>query len=338
MRPEQPAGLVADPRHEPVAPFRVDLQAGFRQVLGDPLAHLASGARVDLGAAHPHDGLQERLGHASGPPLEHEQRGREGVDEVVDERLDQIVALPLLGHPTEDHSVLGQERRRLGRVDQREERIALVARRTDVDLLHHEGPVLVTDQIVDEQPDGVAQHHLVVTAQERHRDGAHAPRSARAARTAAMTSAVRRAPRTSWARRIRHPSAMPRAWAACDASRRSSTSVPTRSPRNRLFDADRNKRPAERGQPVVGPQELERLGLGLAEIEARVDHHPLARDPRRLGGLRPGRAGSGTPRRRPARRRRDRDRGRAGRSGCGSRRRTHPPAPPWTGSRGRRSR
>jgi len=99
---------------------------------------------VDLGAADPDDRLEQRLRHPAGAPLEHEQRRGQRVHQVVDERLDEVVSLTLLGDPTDHDSVLGQERRRLGGIDEREQRVPLVARRTDVDLLHHQRVVLVT--------------------------------------------------------------------------------------------------------------------------------------------------------------------------------------------------
>ena len=103
---------------------------------------------------------------------------------------------------------------------------------------------------------------------------------------------MRRAPRTSWARRMRQPEADAEGVGgvrrvACDrrprcraGGRGSACSTPT------------GARVAELGQPVRGPQQHERLRLGLAEVEAGVDHDPLARDAGRLGLLRAARAGS----------------------------------------------
>ena len=98
------------------------------------------------------------------------------------------------------------------------------------------------------EPHRVAQHDLVVALQQDDRDGASVAAHLRraASRTAAMTSAVRRAPRTSWARRIRQPSAMPSAWAACVASRRSVTSVPSSVAEEPLVRRRQEHRVAER--------------------------------------------------------------------------------------------
>ena len=94
-------------------------------------------------------------------------------------------------------------------------------------------------QLVQELAEGVAQQGLVAALEQVDAHGC-----ARAARMAAITSAVRRAPRTSWARNTRQPLATPSAWAAWLARRRSATSSPRTTPKKRLFDADRN-----RGQP-----------------------------------------------------------------------------------------
>ena len=289
---EQPARLVADPRDEPRPPFGVDLQTGVGQVLCDPLPHLATGARVHDRATDVGDGLGQRLWHLA-PPLEDQPRRRQRVLQVVDQRLDELAALALLRDPPQHHADVGEQRRRLGGVDEAEQRVAVVGRCADVDLLDHQGSVLVADEVVHEEPHRVAEDDLVVALQQRDGDRraparvGHALTSVRAASTAAITSAVRRAPRTSWARRIRLPRAIPSAWAAWLASRRSSTVVPTRSPRNRLFDADRNSgqpREASRSWPRSSSSDC---GSRLAEVEAGVDHHPLAGDPGRLGGLGP---------------------------------------------------
>src|SRR3546814_9975868 len=71
----------------------------------------------------------------------------------------------------------------------------------DLHLLDHQRPVVVPHQVVDEDPHGFAQDHGVVALQERDGCDADALRSSRAATTAAMTSGVRLAPRTSWAAR-----------------------------------------------------------------------------------------------------------------------------------------
>ena len=83
----------------------------------------------------------------------------------------------------------------------------------DVHLLDDQRAVFVAHELIHEGAHRVAQHDFVIAAEEGDRNGAH-PLAFRAASTAAMTSAVRRAPRTSWARSTRLPSAIPRAWAA----------------------------------------------------------------------------------------------------------------------------
>ena len=252
---------------------------------------LRPGLVSTCGAADLHDGLQERLGHACRPATRARATwtaaGRRG---SRTSGCDQVVALPLLGHRPSDHAVLGQERRRLGRVDQRAG--ADRPRRS----AHRRRPP---------RPSGTGPRHrpgrrraAATASRERrprrhhaasvHRDRAHAPAPHERARTAAITSAVRRAPRTSWARRIRQPSAMPRAWAACDASRRSSTvgaDQVAEEPlvRRRQEQRASRARPAGRGPAGARATAARRL----AEVEAGVDHHPLARDPGRLGRLGP---------------------------------------------------
>ena len=155
---------------------------------------------------------------------------------------------------------------------------------------------------------------------------AHAPRSARAARTAAITSAVRRAPRTSWARRTRQPErdaervgGVRRLAAVVDLGAQQVAEEP-------LVRRRQEHRPAERGEAVGGPQQLERLRLGLAEVEAGVDHDPLARDAGGLGRLRRASRRKRRDRVDHARRRRARGRARGGRAGCGWRPPTRPAA------------
>src|SRR3546814_16228339 len=122
------------------------------------------------------------------------------------------------------------ERWRLGGVDEGDQRIAGIIVSggcADLHLLDHQRPVVVPHQVVDEDPHGFAQDHGVVALQERDGCAAHALRSSRSASTAAMTSAVRLAPRPSWARRDPLPRAMPRARAECAAPRRSLPPGPT---------------------------------------------------------------------------------------------------------------
>ena len=108
--------------------------------------------------------------------------------------------------------------------------------------------VLVAHEVVDEQPHGVAEHDLVVALQQRDRD-----RGAR--RVMRSPRRGRRAPRPSRRRCVGRRARRGRAGCGCRArcrarGRRGSPradrppSVPTRSPRNRLFDAERNS-----GQP-----------------------------------------------------------------------------------------
>jgi hypothetical protein len=168
-------------------------------------------------AAGAGDGLEQRLGHAA-VPLQDEARGGERVREVVDEGLHLVVALALVGEAADDDALVREEGRRLGGVHEREERIVpvVVGGGAHLHLLHDERAVLVADELLDEAAHAVAQDDLVVAPQQRdrRRGPAHpatSGRASRAASTAARTSAVRRAPRTSWARRTRAPRAMPRA-------------------------------------------------------------------------------------------------------------------------------
>ena len=72
------------------------------------------------------------------------------------------------------------------------------------DVVDHERAVLVADELVDQRAHGIGEERGIATPQEVH---AHAGASS----SAASTSAVRRAPFTSCARRMRQPSVMPSA-------------------------------------------------------------------------------------------------------------------------------
>src|SRR5439155_9201784 len=112
-----------------------------------------------------------------------------------------------------DHDPAGrEERRRLGRVDDRRDRGVGVI--TAAHLLHHETNVLLPDQLVHEGAGRVAHEDGIVAPHQIDGKGlTHA-----ASRIAARTSHTRRVPFTSWARTMRQPRATPTAAAASDAS------------------------------------------------------------------------------------------------------------------------
>ena len=111
--------------------------------------------------------LGERLGDAAPLPLEHEQRARQRVDEVVDEGLHELRLLALLGHPPDHHAELGEERWGLGGVDERDEGVSSHRRRrTHVDVLDDERSVLVPDEVVDELTHDVPEDDRVVALHE----------------------------------------------------------------------------------------------------------------------------------------------------------------------------
>ena len=191
--------------------------------------------------------------------------------------------------------MLREEGRRLRSVHQGQERVTpvVVGGRGDLDLLHHEGAVLVADQLVDEQAHGVAQHDLVVAPQEGHSSGragthpAAAPRSSRAAEDGRHD--------IGGAARAPHVVGPQHAAAERDPERvRGMAGVPPvvdvrpdQMAEKPLVRGGEEQRPPERRDPVVGPEELERLRFGLAEVEPGVDHHAFARDPSGLGPLGP---------------------------------------------------
>src|SRR5207248_4808262 len=98
----------------------------------------------------------------------------------------------------------------------------------DVDLFDHERPISAADQTVDDLDHGVTHEGWFAALHELHqRWGFELCRHA-ASSTALITRTTRRALRTSWARRMRQPNAMPSECAAVVASARPSTSVPRR--------------------------------------------------------------------------------------------------------------
>ena len=196
-----------------------------------PLAGLAAGAGVDLAPSGALDCVDQRLGDPPTHPLD-DQRGRvERGLEVANERRHVVLAGEVLDTATDDDAAVGEERRRRGCVDERADLLGLLV---EDDLVDQQGAVAVADEVVDQDGERGADEDLVGALDQVHR--CHAA----AWLIAAMVSATRRAALTSWARRMRQPLAIPSACAALVPAERSVTSVPSSSPMNRLFDADRN--------------------------------------------------------------------------------------------------
>ena len=247
-------------------------------------------------------GVEQVLGRGAG--RRHDERGRvEGCLQVAGEGAGLVGGeAPEVAH--DDDTLLGQERRSAGGGGDRTE-VVLVA----VELVDHQAPVAIADQLAHELRDGRAEQRLVLAPQE---EDAHGRASERAPRIAASTSAVRRAARTSGVRSTRQPRARPDAHAATTGSSGGtsrSTAHPVATSRSTLAEE----------LAVFG-----RGGHGGRGGQAGVEHDPLpaeARGPRQPAGRpanrarrtarvrrrRPGR-GSLAPRRRPPRQ------GRPGRS------------------------
>ncbi len=117
------------------------------------------------------------------------ERGRvERVGDVVDERRDVVLTRELLDVAGDDHAPRGEEGRSARRVDDASDLVVLVG-----DVVDDERSIFVARELVDEGDDPVREQRRVATPDEMDRHAA-------ASRSAASTSAVRRAPRTSCAR------------------------------------------------------------------------------------------------------------------------------------------
>ena len=139
-----------------------------------------------------------------GAPGDQDELSRvERVAEVFDERRDLLLPGELLDVARDDHAPTRQERWRASRVHDARDLVHLVRKIVD-----DERPVLLTNQRVHRFRNRVSKQRGIAAPQQMSR---HARSRARASRSAAMTSAVRRAPRTSWARRTRAPSVTPMA-------------------------------------------------------------------------------------------------------------------------------
>ena len=287
---EQPARLVADPGDEPLAALGVDLQPGLGQVLlATHSPTLRPGLVSTCSPPARVTASRSAFGHLAGAPLEHEAGGRAAgrrgsrraaATWSLRSRFSAIAA--------EHHPVLGEERRRLGGVDQREERIArrrsaaptstssTTSERSSSPTSSSTSRRTASRSTTSSSPfSSVTGHRDSLTRRPLRaggEDGGHHVGGAPG--PADVVGPEDPAPE----RDAEGVGGVARLAAVVDVGADEVAEEP-------LVRRRQEQRPAEGGQPVVGPQQLERLRLGLAEVEAGVDHHPLARDAGRLGRL-----------------------------------------------------
>ena len=146
------------------------LDAARRRLGGDPGLAVA-GPRRRRGVARRRagglGGVGQRLGQPAAAADEHELGRGQRIGQVGDERGD-VVGAEAPDVAEHDDAPLGEERRRLGGVDDGAD-LDVVA----VELVDHQRPVAVADQLVDELGDRGPQDRLVVAGQQVHGHRSH---------------------------------------------------------------------------------------------------------------------------------------------------------------------